>query len=76
MERGSVTSEQVEKRKSQFVKQISQVTQEIQGSELRLLELRQRLTATQGALAALDEILTNPVNYGEEVPIDEKAMEV
>ncbi len=67
MERDNVTKQQVEFRRQQFVKQIVEITQKIQMTEAELVVNRQRLIATQGALAALDEILADPVSYGSDV---------
>ena len=74
----------IEFRRAQYQKQIDETLQSIQNevkfiqeSEQRLTGLRQRLTATQGAAAGLDEIISAPETYGVEVDEDvDKPMEV
>lgn len=74
----------IEFRRAQYQKQIDEALQSIQNevkfiqeSEQRLAGFRQRLTATQGAAAGLDEIISAPETYGVEADQDvDKPMEV
>lgn len=76
----------VQFRRLEYQKQIDQAVNAVQNevriiqeAEQRLAGLRQRLTATQGAAAGLDEIISAPDTYGVDVKSQnqsEKPMEV
>jgi prefoldin subunit 5 len=59
---------QIEHRKQELTAQLKMINSKISEFDLQLKELYQKQTATLGAIAALDEILSNPDGYGLPAP--------